>query len=89
MTTVFDDYLNQLTIKDMASILVKPCVVNRNELYYITTTGQLFPFSEEGLNSAIKLEMQFLSSPSNKTTESDNKSDQISIDDYIKELHNE
>lgn len=58
--TIFEHMKENMTVENLASIMIKPCVVNRNELFYITSTGQLFPFTDEGEDSAFKTEVAFL-----------------------------
>ena len=83
--TIFEEVVKNITAEDFADILVKPCVVNRNELYYITSTGQLYPFTDEGYRSALSLQIRYLNSESpnkekeKKTENSDESSDQIPL----------
>lgn len=58
--TIFEHMKENMTVENLASIMIKPCVVNRNELFYLTSSGQLFPFTDEGEETAFKAEVAFL-----------------------------
>lgn len=58
--TVYDEMMKNMTEEGLARILVKPCVLNMEEMYYVTTTGQLYPFNGEGFTGAVKLQLQYL-----------------------------
>lgn len=70
--TVFEKMTKEITPEGLARTLVKTCVVDRNNLFYVTTTGQLMPYTDEGYENAVKLQLQFLNSTF-EGTESDSK----------------
>ena len=63
--------MKTMSAETLASILVKPCVLNMEELYYVTTTGQLYPFNSNGYKRAVQYQLQYLNtlSPNSKEDE--------------------
>ena len=57
---VFDQTMKEMTPECLASVLVKPVVINGTDLYYMTTSGQLFTFDKEGLQKAVDYQYQIL-----------------------------
>ena len=57
--TRFDNFIKKLNYEDFAKMLVKLCVINNSELYYVTTPGQLYPFTPEGYRNAINYETHY------------------------------
>ena len=57
---VFDQTMKEMTPECFASVLVKPVVINGTDLYYMTTSGQLFTFDKEGLQKAVDYQYQIL-----------------------------
>ena len=57
---VFDQTMKEMTPEFLASVLVKPVVINGPDLYYMTTSGQLFTFDKEGLQKAVDYQYQIL-----------------------------
>ena len=57
--TRFDDFIKKLNYEDFAKMLVKICVINNSELYYVTTSGQLYPFTPKGYTDAINHETAY------------------------------
>ena len=57
---VFDQTMKEMTPECLASVLVKPVVINGIDLYYMTTSGQLFTFDKEGLQKAVDYQYQIL-----------------------------
>lgn len=55
----FDKFKENLTYEAFAKMLVKLCIINNNELFYVTTSGQLYPFTPEGYRSAILHETDY------------------------------
>ena len=71
---VFEQTMKEMTPECLASILVKPAVVNGTDMYYMTTSGQLFTFDKEGLQKAVDYQYQILMREiTHATKESDNK----------------
>lgn len=71
---VFEQTMKEMTPECLASILVKPAVVNGTDMYYMTTSGQLFTFDKEGLQKAVDYQYQILMREIIQATkESDNK----------------
>lgn len=71
---VFEQTMKEMTPECLASILVKPAVVNGTDMYYMTTSGQLFTFEKEGLQKAVDYQYQILMREITQVTkESDNK----------------
>ena len=71
---VFEQTMKEMTPECLASILVKPAVVNGTDMYYMTTSGQLFTFDKEGLQKAVDYQYQILMREIIQVTkESDNK----------------
>ena len=71
---VFEQTMEEMTPECLASILVKPAVVNGTDMYYMTTSGQLFTFDKEGLQKAVDYQYQILMREITQATkESDNK----------------
>lgn len=71
---VFEQTMKEMTPECLASILVKPAVVNGTDMYYMTTSGQLFTFDKEGLQKAVDYQYQILMREITQVTkESDNK----------------
>lgn len=58
--TVYEKTLKEMTPEKFAIISVKPAVLNGTELFYVTSSGQLFPFTQEGLQNAVNLQFQIL-----------------------------
>ena len=95
--------IRNMSVENLAKILVKPCVVNMEDLYYVTTTGQLYQFNEEGFNGAVRLQTQYLNTPVQNSQGSvpdpnarkapvenleNEQSDQLTFDDITKENKN-
>lgn len=57
---VFDQTMKEMTPECLASVLVKPVVINGTDLYCMTTSGQLFTFDKEGLQKAVDYQYQIL-----------------------------
>lgn len=57
--TRFDELRQKLTVEDFARMVVKVAIINNSEPYYVTSTGQLYPMTTEGLQMAISHETQF------------------------------
>lgn len=57
----FDKFKENLTYEAFAKMLVKLCVINNSELFYVTTSGQLYPFTPEGYSLAINHETNYWS----------------------------
>lgn len=71
---VFEQTMKEMTPECLASILVKPAVVNGTDMYYMTTSGQLFTFDKEGLQKAVDYQYQILMREIPQATkDSDNK----------------
>lgn len=58
--TVFEQTIKEMTPECLATLLVKPAVVNGTDMYYLTTSGQLFTFDKEGLQKAVDYQYQLL-----------------------------
>lgn len=54
----YDTIMNTMTVSQMAQLRVKLISVNGNELYYVTSSGQLYTMSEH--NKAIQHEYNWL-----------------------------
>lgn len=57
--TKFDSFIRKLDYETFAKMLVKICVINNSELYYVTSYGQLYPYTKEGYNNAVLHETQY------------------------------
>ena len=58
-TTNYDIMMQEMTLEKLARKNVQLIIVNGQEPFYVTTTGQLFNFND--LKSAIEFEMHYLS----------------------------
>lgn len=58
-TTNYDVMMQEMTIEKLAIKNVQLVIVNGQEPFYVTTTGQLFNFNDR--KSAIEFEMRYLS----------------------------
>ena len=63
--TVYEKTIKEMTPEKFAVVSVKPAVLNGTEMFYITNSGQLFPFNQEGLQSAVNYQYQLLMQESN------------------------
>ena len=57
--TLYDSFIKNLNYEDFAKMLVKVCIINNSEPYYVTTSGQLYPFTSKGYNDAINHEVAY------------------------------
>ena len=57
--TNYDAMMKEMTIEKLAIKNVQLVIVNGQEPFYVTTTGQLFNFNDR--KSAIEFEMRYLS----------------------------
>lgn len=58
--TLYEKTMKEMTIEKFALLNVKPAVLNGAEMFYVTTSGQLFPFTQEGLQNAVNFQYQIL-----------------------------
>ena len=58
--TVFEKTMKEMTAEKFAVVSVKPAVINGTEMFYVTSSGQLFPFTQEGLQNAVNYQYQLL-----------------------------
>ena len=56
--TNYDAMMKEMTIEKLAIKNVQLVIVNGQEPFYVTTTGQLFPFNDR--KAAIEFEMRYL-----------------------------
>lgn len=56
--TLYDKTMKEMTAEKFAMLNVKPAVMNGSEMFYVTTSGQLFPFTNEGLQNAVNYQFQ-------------------------------
>lgn len=71
---VFEKMKTEMTPECLASMLVKPAVVNGTDMYYMTTSGQLFSFDNQGFQKAVDYQYQILMREvPEDNNESDNK----------------
>lgn len=56
--TNYDAMMKEMTIEKLALKNVQLVIVNGQELFYVTTTGQLFNFKDR--KAAIEFEMRYL-----------------------------
>ena len=70
--TIFEKLMKEMTPEYLAILLVKPAVVNGTDMYYMTTSGQLFTFNTEGLQKAVDYQCKILTTEV-QDSESDNK----------------
>lgn len=56
----YDKIMKEMTPERFAQIGVKPAVINGNEVFYMSSSGQLFPFTNEGLQRAVNFEYRWL-----------------------------
>lgn len=59
--TLYEKTIKEMTIEQFAQLSVRPAVMNGMDMYYVTTSGQLFPFNAEGFRSAVMYQQQILS----------------------------
>lgn len=59
--TLYEKTMKEMTAEKFAMLNVKPAVMNGNEMFYVTSSGQLFPFTSEGLQNAVNYQFQILS----------------------------
>lgn len=57
--TNYDAMMKEMTIEKLAMKNVQLVIVNGQEPFYVTTTGQLFNFNDR--KSAVEFEMRYLS----------------------------
>lgn len=58
--TIYEKTIKEMTPEKFAVVSVKPAVLNGTEVFYVTSSGQLFPFNQEGLQSAVNYQYQLL-----------------------------
>lgn len=58
--TRYDKIIKNMTIDKLAELSVDICVLNHNQMFYLTSTGQLFPYNSEGCKAAIEYEKAYL-----------------------------
>lgn len=58
--TLYEKTIKEMTTEKFALLNVKPAVLNGAEMFYVTTSGQLFPFTQEGLQNAVNFQYQIL-----------------------------
>ena len=58
--TLYEKTMKEMTAEKFAMLNVKPAVMNGNEMFYVTASGQLFPFTSEGLQNAVNYQFQIL-----------------------------
>ena len=58
--TLYEKTMQEMNAEKFAMLNVKPAVMNGNEMFYVTTSGQLFPFTNEGLQNAVNYQYQIL-----------------------------
>lgn len=63
LMTNYEFQLQSMDVQKFAQKNVNLILVNNSELYYLTSTGQLFPFTAEGLRTAVAYEYQWLCNP--------------------------
>ncbi len=68
--TLYEKTIKEMTIEKFALLNVKPAVLNGTEMFYVTSSGQLFPFTQEGLQNAVNFQYQILN---NEMTEDINE----------------
>lgn len=68
--TLYEKTIKEMTIEKFALLNVKPAVLNGTEMFYVTSSGQLFPFTQEGLQNAVNFQYQILN---NEMTEDMNE----------------
>lgn len=56
--TLYEKTMKEMTVEKLALMNVKPAVMNGSEMFYVTTSGQLFPFTNEGLQNAVNYQFQ-------------------------------
>lgn len=60
--TQFEKLKETLTVEQFASMIVKLVIMNGSDPFYVTTTGQLYPMNQKGLDAAIRHEIRFWNS---------------------------
>ena len=71
--TVYEKTIKEMTPEKFAVVSVKPAVLNGTEMFYVTSSGQLFPFNQEGLQSAVNYQYQLLMQESNDSVTNSEK----------------
>lgn len=57
--TKFDNFISKLLLEDFSRMVVKAVIVNSMDPYYLTSSGQLYPFTPEGYKQALRHEVAF------------------------------
>ena len=81
MKTNFEKIMENITLEKFASMVVKAVVINGTDPFYVTTTGQLYPFNKNGWMVALDHEIKFLSAPCKDDKEDTYEKDQVKIPD--------
>ena len=69
--TLYEKTIKEMTIEKFALLNVKPAVLNGTEMFYVTSSGQLFPFTQEGLQNAVNFQYQILNNEMTEDTNED------------------
>ena len=77
-TTNYDIMMQEMTLEKLARKNVQLIIVNGQEPFYVTTTGQLFNFND--LKSAIEFEMRYLSMEVPQQRETEESSKKTNVD---------
>lgn len=67
--TRFDEVIKNITVKEFANLNVRLVILNSSEPFYLTSTGQLYPMSQKGLEAAVQHEEAFWSTEVEKKDE--------------------
>lgn len=59
--TVYEKTMQEMTIEKFAVLSVKPTLLDGVDMYYVTSSGQLFPYTAEGRQNAVNYQYQILS----------------------------
>lgn len=57
--TKFDNFISKLLLEDFSRMVVKAVIINSMDPYYLTSSGQLYPFTPEGYKQALRHEVAF------------------------------
>lgn len=58
--TNYELIMKEMTPEKLTQMNVKPVILNNSEPFYLTSVGQLFPFTRNGLQDAVNFEYRWL-----------------------------
>lgn len=61
---VFEKQMKEMSIEDLAGLNVQLIVINNSQLMWLTSSGQLFPYTNH--SDALQFELNLLNQPVNE-----------------------